>query len=178
MSPAYRRALCGAILSFAVLLAMLPGAAVAAAATPTQTVAEFQGTLEVAMLNLLNVERTANHKPALVSSSALHASAHAHNLGMARVNKMEHQVPGEAPPGTRITKSGYNWSYWGENIGWTSVETVASLQSLENYMYHEKAPDDGHRLNILGNFKNVGIDVYIDPVHHVMWFTQDFGLPK
>ena len=180
MSPAYRRALLGALISLTMLVTSISGAvsAGAAPAAPAQTVAQFEGSLESGMLALLNQERALNHKPALVSSSALHASAHAHNLAMAKYNKMEHQCPGEAAPGTRITNAGYKWRAWGENIGWTSVETLAALQALEKYMYSEKPPDDGHRLNILGSFKNVGIDVYLDPVHNVMWFTQDFGTPQ
>jgi uncharacterized protein YkwD len=40
----------------------------------------------------------------------------------------------------------------------------------------EKAPDNGHRLNILDkSFRNIGIDVYFDKTHNKMWFTQDFG---
>jgi hypothetical protein len=57
------------------------------------------------------------------------------------------------------------------------VQTVAGLLQLQTLMYNEKAPDDGHRVNILNpSYREVGIDVYFDAAHHTMWFTQDFGL--
>ena len=56
--------------------------------------------------------------------------------------------------------------------------TRPGLRYLQAEMFHEKAPNNGHRLNILDrSFRNVGIDVYFDHKHHKMWFTQDFGQP-
>ena len=52
------------------------------------------------------------------------------------------------------------------------------MLALEKQMYHEVAPNDGHRVNILSRtFTQVGIDVYYDARHHKIWFTQDFGAP-
>jgi uncharacterized protein YkwD len=66
----------------------------------------------------------------------------------------------------------------GENIGWNSAQNRPGLRALQLEMYREKAPDNGHRLNILDrSFRNVGIDVYFDKSHGKMWFTQDFGQP-
>ena len=178
MIHAPRRALVVALLSFALVLTSISGAASAGAtATSATTVSQLESTLEVAMFNLLNQERVAGLRPALKWATALHVSAHAHNLAMARYNMMSHQCPGEASPGTRITKSGYKWRNWGENVGWTTDESVAGILYMEKLMFGERAPNNGHRLNILGNFKNVGIDVYIDTVHHHLWYTQDFGTP-
>jgi uncharacterized protein YkwD len=43
-------------------------------------------------------------------------------------------------------------------------------------MYNEKAPNNGHRLNILSSkFRQVGVDVYLDRTHHKVWLTTDFG---
>jgi uncharacterized protein YkwD len=43
-------------------------------------------------------------------------------------------------------------------------------------MYNETPPNDGHRLNILNtHYRNVGVDVYFDKVHHKLWLTTDFG---
>ena len=64
----------------------------------------------------------------------------------------------------------------GENIGWNSDQTLSGVRYLEREMYREKAPENGHRLNILDHsFRDVGIDVYFDKTHNKMWFTQDFG---
>ena len=66
----------------------------------------------------------------------------------------------------------------GENIGWNTDLRTQGIQSLERDMYNEKAPDNGHRLNILDkHFTQVGIDIYYDAAHQKIWFTQDFGQP-
>jgi uncharacterized protein YkwD len=130
------------------------------------------------MLKLLNKERRAHHLKPLVTNNKLIVSAHKHNLAMARADLMSHQVPGEKFFADRITAAHYNWMAAGENIGWNSAMNRPGLRSLERDMYNEKAPDNGHRLNILDrSFRNVGIDVYFDKSNGKMWFTQDFGQP-
>ena len=141
------------------------------------TISQREVAMVSAMTTMLNSERAANHLAALTVAPALLKSAGAHNGVMAKDNLMDHQCPGEASPGTRITNAGYRWRSWGENIGWSSDETIAGVQNMEAVMYAEKAPDNGHRLNILGSFKSVGIAVTFDAVHHVFWYTQDFGTP-
>jgi uncharacterized protein YkwD len=130
------------------------------------------------MLHLLNAERRAHHLKPLQMDSKLIKSAHAHNVAMAKADEMSHQLPGEAFFADRISAAHYNWMAAGENIGWNSAMNRPGLRALERDMYNEKAPDNGHRLNILdGSFRNVGIDVYFDKKHNKMWFTQDFGQP-
>ena len=69
------------------------------------------------------------------------------------------------------------WTQAGTQIAFSAKERVGMVY-LEREMYREKAPDNGHRLNILDHsFRNVGIDVYFDKTHNKMWFTQDFGQP-
>jgi uncharacterized protein YkwD len=109
-------------------------------------------------------------------NSRLITSAHAHDVEMALTDDMSHQLRGEANFTNRIARAGYRWIAAGENIGWTTLETSAGLQALERSMYNEKPPNDGHRQNILSKtYRDIGIDVYFDRVHHRMWFTQDFG---
>jgi uncharacterized protein YkwD len=145
----------------------------ASAATPSAATGRSYAT---AMLKTLNAERKSHHLGALKMNTKLIASAHSHNLTMARTNTMAHQERGEAAFSTRITRAGYSWRAAGENIGWNSVQTNAGLQSLEKSMFAEKAPNDGHRRNILnGTYRDIGIDVYFDKTHHKMWFTQDLG---
>ena len=130
------------------------------------------------MLGLLNQERHAHGRRPLKMAFRLRLSAHRHNLRMAADNTMSHQLPGEAFFASRISDTGYRWRAAGENIGWNTALTLRGLLSLEREMYHEVAPNDGHRLNILSTtFRQVGIDVYYDQTHHKIWFTQDFGAP-
>jgi uncharacterized protein YkwD len=130
------------------------------------------------MLGLLNQERRAHGRHPLSMAWRLRESAHRHNVRMAKANVMSHQLPGEAFFATRITRTGYKWRAAAENIGWNSNLTSSGILALEKEMYHEVAPNDGHRVNILSrSYTQVGIDVVYDAHHHKLWFTQDFGAP-
>lgn len=137
--------------------------------TPEQVIAN-------SLLEMLNAERRAHQLPAMTMNTELVESAHEHNLWMARTNVMSHQETGESDLGTRISKTGYKWTWAGENIGWNSRMNKAGVLQLESIMYHEKAPDNGHRLNILSShFRNIGVDVYMDKANDKVWLTTDFG---
>lgn len=170
------RLACG-LLAAALAVALAGGgAAGAASATSRHHRATVEHGIANSLLSLLNRERAENKLPPLTMDSHLVSSAHSHNLAMARTNIMSHQERGEADLGTRLTRAGYTWSWAGENIGWNSQMTKAGVLSLERMMYHEKPPNDGHRLNILStHFKNIGVDVYMDSAHHKVWLTTDFG---
>ncbi|MCW2494985.1 CAP domain-containing protein [Jatrophihabitans sp.] len=174
MAPAYLRRL-AAVVPLCLGLIAVGGAGPASATAPST--ASVERSLAASMLKLLNSERATHHEGALRANSLLVSSAHQHNLMMAKDNSMSHQLPGEAGFSTRISRAGYKWSRAAENIGWSSSQTLSALTGLEKLMFEEKAPNDGHRLNILGSYRDIGIDVYFDTKHHKMWFTQDFGYP-
>ncbi len=128
------------------------------------------------VLRMMNAQRAANHLPALGWSTALVSSARRHNLTMARSNVLSHQLPGEPVFSTRISQAGVNWHAAAENIGWTTDRTAVGADSLQSAMYAEKAPNDGHRLNILSSsVRYVGIDTYIDAATGKLWLTEDFA---
>jgi uncharacterized protein YkwD len=140
--------------------------------------AASQSSWASAVLSVLNSQRAQNGLGPLSSNSKLIASAHAHNLKMAAANSMSHQLPGEASLGSRVSAAGYSWSSCGENIGWTTDKSQGGAISLENSMYNETPPNDGHRRNILStSFTQVGIDVIVDPGTGKLWITEDFGQP-
>ena len=169
-----RRLLAPAVLVLTLLLSALTYAPPASAATTHRTYQELM--IGRAVTRLLNSERAAHGLPALSFDQDLRLAARWHNLTMARYTTMSHQLPGEAFFGTRITRAGYHWSYIGENIGCNSAMTQTGVLSLQKVMYNEKAPNNGHRLNILSSrFRNVGVDVYMDWAHHKVWLTTDFG---
>jgi uncharacterized protein YkwD len=145
---------------------------------PRQMTAKIRHFYAKRMLDRLNRQRHRLGRRPLTMNVKLIHSAHGHDLRMARRNKLKHKLPGEAFFADRITNAGYHWRSAGENIGWTSVHRLKGLLALEDAMFHEKAPVNGHRLNIINRaFRNVGIDVYWDSAHHKLWFTQDFGQP-
>ncbi|MDQ2838186.1 MAG: CAP domain-containing protein [Actinomycetota bacterium] len=162
-----------ACLSIALLTA-LTGIVVAGASADAATASEAGAAQSV--LKMLNAERAANHLPALGWSTALVSSARRHNLTMAKANLLSHQLPGEAVFSTRISQAGVAWHSAAENIGWTTDRTSRGANSLELTMYNEKAPNNGHRLNILSKSVHyVGIDTYIDAHTGKLWLTEDFA---
>ena len=114
--------------------------------------------------------------PALRMNAALCRSARRHDIAMAHANRMSHQLPGERPFTARIERAGYKWRTAGENVGWNALVSRRGAVQLELLMYREKPPNDGHRRNILDRgFRNAGVDIYVDAVHHKLWLTTDFG---
>ena len=149
-------------------------AAPAAASVPPRT--SMENSIDWTIRTLINTERRMHGLPRVRMNPRLRLSARRHNLKMARDNAMSHQLPGEPYFGQRILDAGYRWNYAGENIAWNSVMTRSGVVLLENLMYHEKAPFNDHRLNILSrHYRNVGVDVYVDKTHHKIWLTTDFG---
>lgn len=136
-------------------------------------------TIANGVLRMLNGERAVHGRPALTMNNRLINSAHAHNLAMAAANEMSHQLPGEANLGDRVLAAGYDFHYAGENIGYNSDMTLAGAKLLEQMMYDEGPPPAGvvnHYANIVsGQYRNVGIDIYLDNAHDRLWITEDFG---
>lgn len=178
--PATRNRIVAALVTLALALAVLvsPQLTTAATAHPVKHNAASARAYAKTMLMVLNRERSRHGLRPLTMNAKLIRSAHRHNLHMARADEMSHQLPGEKFFADRISAAHYNWMSAGENIGWNSEMNRPGLWYLQRAMIHEKAPNNGHRLNILDrSFRNVGIDVYFDKSHHKMWFTQDFGQP-
>ncbi len=175
VAPRRGRAVLVAVLAAALgatLLAVSP----AAGARTTHARTAYEARIANRILTMINHERRAHHLKALSSSRQLQLSARRHDLTMSQFNSMSHQLPSEAFFGTRLRAAGYRWKWAGENIGYNSRMDTGGVRRLETLMYHEKAPNDGHRRNILNpHFRNVGVDVYIDRAHHKVWLTTDFG---
>jgi uncharacterized protein YkwD len=179
-APVRRNRFVSSVVTLAVALAVVaaPQFTGSASASVAAHKAPTASSLAHSMLTLLNSERQAHSLGALHMNTKLITSAHRHNLAMAKADVMSHQCKGEKFFADRITAAHYNWMSAGENIGWNSNMNLTGLRYLEREMYREKAPDNGHRLNILDHsFRDVGIDVYFDKTNNKMWFTQDFGQP-
>jgi len=168
------------LLAAILLLGLTAGVVVtstpAGAAVPTRT--EFEKKIDWAILRLINAQRALNGLRPLRMAPELRLSARRHNVQMAKYDEMSHQLPGEPDFAKRITNAGYNWSWAGENIAWNSDISLPGVKLLQRLMYHEKPPNDAHRLNILNtHYRNVGVDVYVDRVHEKIWLTTDFARP-
>jgi len=112
--------------------------------------------------------------------AGLVASAHKHNLRMAGGCGLSHRCSGEADLGDRIHAEGVNWMGAGENcgvgggVGSSTAAITESAKGLNQSMFDEKPPNDGHRQNLLSSgFTQIGIDVVRDSKGNV-WLTEDF----
>ncbi|WP_052432912.1 CAP domain-containing protein [Streptacidiphilus carbonis] len=155
-------------------------AAPASAPTATSTTAA-NGDAVQQVLALINRARAAAGLSPYTLTAGLNASAAAHNKVMASGCGLSHQCPGEPAFGDRENAAGVQWTSAGENIGEgggvdsSDAAIATSAVGLTQMMLDEKAPDDGHRKNILSSsFTRVGIAVYRDSSGTV-WLTQDFA---
>jgi uncharacterized protein YkwD len=131
-----------------------------------------------AVLSELNSERAEHGLQALKMNSKLVSAAHNHNLAMAKANTLSHQLKGEAALGSRVSAAGYRWSAVGENVAYNGRRSEDGVLAVQEAMYNEKPPNDGHRKNILSKtYVDVGIDVISDSVHDKVWLVTDFGKP-
>ncbi|BCL79771.1 CAP domain-containing protein [Ktedonobacteria bacterium brp13] len=144
-------------------------------AAPTTTTSVTQAVQ--AVFAQINQQRAGAGLPALTWSTQLVQSAHNHNLVMVAADQLSHQLPDEADLGTRITRTGLVWSSVAENIGTGTGQSAQSMAlALNQSMFAEQPPDDGHRLNILSQNTLIGVDVIVDGSGRV-WLTEDFGRP-
>jgi uncharacterized protein YkwD len=148
--------------------------------TPTPTATTADSAVQQ-VLDLINKARAQQGLPAYKLLAGLTASATQHNQVMEAGCGLSHQCPGESPFGDRETANGVHWSSAGENIGVggpvaDNPQAIASMAvGLTQSMLDEKAPNDGHRRNILSSgYVYVGIAVHRDSSGSV-WLTQDFA---
>lgn len=145
------------------------------------TVSKSGGSVVSQLLSQINHLRAQHGLAPYTLLSGLNASAHKHNLKMMDGCGLQHQCPGEASLGDRISAEGVHWTSCGENIGWsgphsdTTSAIISAAEDLTIAMYNEKPPDDGHRVNLLStSFHHIGIDVVRDSSGKI-WLTQDFS---
>ncbi|WP_030801177.1 CAP domain-containing protein [Streptomyces sp. NRRL S-337] len=116
------------------------------------------------ILKLVNSERSKAGCSPLKLNAKLTKAAQDHSKDMAAHRNMSHTGSDGSDPGQRITRAGYNWSAYGENVayGYSSPESV-----MKGWM---NSP--GHKRNILDcSFKELGVGL----AQPGDYWTQDFG---
>ena len=104
------------------------------------------------VINATNRMRRGHGLANLTRSAALSSAAQRHANEMAARRTMTHTGADGSNAGQRITREGFYWRIWGENVaaGQTSAEQV-----VQNWM-----ASPGHRANILNwRFQYIGIGV-------------------
>ncbi|MFD6876193.1 MULTISPECIES: CAP domain-containing protein [unclassified Streptomyces] len=116
---------------------------------------------------LVNQERAKAGCSALTVNDKLTAAAQNHSQDMASHSNMSHTGSDGSDPGQRITRAGYSWSTYGENVayGYNSPEQV-----MNGWM---NSP--GHKKNILNcAFKEIGVGL----AQPNSYWTQAFGATR
>ncbi|MGW0753374.1 CAP domain-containing protein [Streptomyces sp. NPDC002587] len=116
---------------------------------------------------LVNKERAKAGCSALTVNEKLTAAALNHSKDMAAHSNMSHTGSDGSNPGERITRAGYTWMTYGENVayGYSTPEQV-----MTGWM---NSP--GHRENILNcSFKEIGVGL----AQPNSYWTQDFGATR
>ncbi|MFE1764611.1 CAP domain-containing protein [Streptomyces angustmyceticus] len=118
------------------------------------------------IVELVNAQRAQHGCGPLSVDRRITAAAQAHSDDMAARNYYEHNTPEGVDPGTRMTKAGFPWASWAENI-FKSPKDPAT--AMDGWM---KSP--GHRDNILNcSYKSTGVGVNLSA--NGPWWTQDFA---
>ncbi|WP_326709441.1 CAP domain-containing protein [Streptomyces sp. NBC_01474] len=119
------------------------------------------------VLTLVNNERSKAGCSPLTMNAKLTKAAQDHSKDMASHRNMSHTGSDGSSPGDRITRAGYTWSSYGENVayGYSTPEKV-----MAGWM-----SSPGHKRNILDcSFKEIGIGL----AGPNSYWTQDFGTAR
>jgi uncharacterized protein YkwD len=136
-------------------------------ATPTATPSQNSSDATASVVALVNSERSQVGCAPLAVNAQLTNAAQSHSADMASNQTMSHYGSDGSAPGDRITRAGYIWSTYGENVayGYTTPEDV-----MAGWM-----SSPGHRANILNcAFKEIGVG-HAQPGDY---WTQDFGTAR
>uniref|UniRef100_UPI003460ABA9 CAP domain-containing protein n=1 Tax=Streptomyces asoensis TaxID=249586 RepID=UPI003460ABA9 len=118
-------------------------------------------------MQLVNAERSKVGCSALRLNAVLTKAAQAHSKDMAAHQNMSHTGSDGSSPGDRITRAGYDWSTYGENVAYgyaTPEQVMAGWMS-----------SPGHKANILNcAFKEIGVGL----AQPGGYWTQDFATAR
>lgn len=153
------------------LVGSAASASVTSSATVTATVSvearpSPYATYEGNVTSIVNSQRRARGLAQLSIHSSLTTAARGHSYDMARMRRMTHTGSDGSNPGQRMTRAGFRWRAWGENVaaGYTRSDSVMTAWMKSTY----------HRNNILNpTFRYIGVYVYIGGGS--WWWTMDLA---
>ncbi len=118
------------------------------------------------VVTLINNARARAGLRAVSWNDQVTAAARAHSIDQAAMNRMTHTGSDGSDAGDRLTRAGFVWRAWGENVaaGYTSVQAV-----FDGWM-----GSPAHKAQILGDFLYVGMGAVASSTGTVYW-TLDFA---
>jgi uncharacterized protein YkwD len=118
--------------------------------------------LAAEVVRLANVERAAAGRSALATDPAVTRAAVDHSADQAATGRMSHTGSDGSDAGTRLTRAGFEWRTWGENVA-VGQRTAADVMSA--WM-----ASPSHRENILsGSFTKIGVGAVTDAGGRTFW---------
>lgn len=126
---------------------------------------ELQESFEAQIKDLVNTERTKNNLNILSYSKEATNSSRKHSEDMMIKNYFDHTNKENKSPFDRMEQEGINYKNAGENI--------AAGQSSAIYAHHAWMNSLGHRNNILGDYKYIGVGVIFGGYYSI-YYTQNF----
>lgn len=128
---------------------------------------ELRDSFERQVFDLTNSIRVRNKLKPLVWSDKAQISSRKHSQDMALNNFFDHTNLRRESPFDRMKKEGIRYTAAAENI---AAGTASAIQAHEGWMNSQ-----GHRVNILGDFKSLGVGVsYNSNSRYKYYFTQNF----
>jgi uncharacterized protein YkwD len=150
--------------------------------TPTSTTPAATGASAAAqaVLDQVNARRSAAGLRPYTMASGLVASAHKHTLLMIGGCGLQHQCPGEAGLGARISAEGVRWNAIAENIGlrgWfaNNAAAITGAGKQVDQDFFNEGPGGGHHDALMSaTYTRIGIDVLRDK-DGLVYVTEDFA---
>lgn len=122
------------------------------------------------VVDLTNQRRAEHGRAPLAVNQALVNAAQGHSNDQAGRNVMTHTGSDGSSAGERISRQGYAWSAWGENVA-AGYPDAASV--VAGWM-----SSPGHRENLLSaTFTEIGVGLAYAADGTTYW-TQDFARPR
>ncbi|BCY12297.1 CAP domain-containing protein [Actinoplanes sp. L3-i22] len=122
------------------------------------------------ILALVNRYRAKSGCPAVSVDRRLIEAANRHAADMARRDYFQHESPNGDKAGERVSETGYQWRWYGENI---ARGQDSPWEVMDGWM---NSPE--HRSNILDcKLDQIGVGLAIDGDKTPYW-VQDFATPK
>ena len=126
---------------------------------------DLRKSFEFQITDLANTERIKNNLNILTYSEKATISSRKHSEDMMLKNYFDHTNKENKSPFDRMKSEGINYTNAGENI--------AAGQNSAIYAHHAWMNSLGHRKNILGDYKYIGVGVIFGG-HYNIYYTQNF----
>lgn len=119
------------------------------------------------IIDLINSTRYKNNLEPLVYSEKATKSAEKHSEDMEKNNFFSHENLKNETPFDRMENEGINYKSAGENIAAGQTNAIFEHNGLMN--------SEGHRKNILGNYKYIGVGVVFGGKYRTYYTENFFG---